>query len=227
MDLYALLEVQPGVTSLIGGGGKTTMLYTLAEELRSLGRVICCTTTHIFAPDHLPVLRAPSETELREALEQNPCVCAGRSAEAGKLTAPALPIKTLARCADYVLVEADGSRGLPCKAHLSHEPVIPPETGQVITLVGASCFGRPVREAVHRPEEFCFWTSAELEDPVTPEAVAELLSSETPTTGPDIKVFINQVENDRDWERARRLAERLPWPVYAGALRRRIWLCLS
>ena len=141
--------------------------------------------------------------------------------------APALAMKTLAALADYVLAEADGSRGLPCKAHLSHEPAVPPEAGQIITLVGASCFGKPIREAVHRPEEFCFWTSREPDDPVIPEDIAELLRSEAPAAGPPAKIFVNQVEDDRAWAQARRLAELLPWPVYAGALKREIWTCLS
>ena len=51
--------------------------------------------------------------------------------------------------------EAAGSRGLPVKAPLAHEPAVPPEAGLTVVLAGASGFGRPVREAVHRPERFC------------------------------------------------------------------------
>lgn len=227
MELRTLLDIRPGITALVGGGGKTTMLYTLAAELAVEKRVICCTTTHIFAPAHMPVLHSQTPAELREVLAQNRCICVGRPAKAGKLTAPELPVETLAALADCVLVEADGSRRLPCKAHRPNEPVVPPNTGQIIVLVGASCFGRPVREAVHRPEEFWFLTGLELEDLVTPEAVAELLQSETPAAGPPIKIFINQVEDNPSWNSARRLAKLLPWPVYAGALKRRNWTCLS
>lgn len=227
MELRTLLGIRPGVTALTGGGGKTTMLYTLAAELAAEARVICCTTTRMFPPDHMPVLYAPTAAELEGALAESRCVCGGRPAAEGKLMAPDLTMETLAALADYVLVEADGSRGLPCKAHLPHEPVVPPEAGQVITLVGASCFGRPVREAVHRPEVFCFRTGRELDDPVIPKDIAELLQSEAPTAGPPIKVFINQAEDAAAWAQARRLAALLPWPVYAGALKRGIWTCLS
>ena len=227
MELRTLLDIQPGIIALIGGGGKTTMLYTLAAELAAEKLVVCCTTTHILPPPHMPVLDAQTPEELRKALEQNRCVCTGRPAKTGKLTAPTLPMEVLAALADYVLVEADGSRGLPCKAHRSYEPVVPGKTGLVIVLVGASCFGRPVREAVHRPEEFWLLTDLEPEDLVTPEAVAELLQSEAPASGPPIQVFINQVEDGLAWNSARRLAELLPWPVYAGALKRRRWICLS
>ena len=32
--LCDLLDIRPGVTALIGGGGKTTLMYHLARELR-------------------------------------------------------------------------------------------------------------------------------------------------------------------------------------------------
>ena len=34
MELRELLEIGPGLTALIGGGGKTTLMYHLAAELR-------------------------------------------------------------------------------------------------------------------------------------------------------------------------------------------------
>ena len=51
MNISALLEVEKGVTALIGGGGKTTLMYTLAEELRRRGTVLVTTSTHIQRPE--------------------------------------------------------------------------------------------------------------------------------------------------------------------------------
>ena len=104
MELRELLGIRPGVTALAGGGGKTTMMYTLAGELSACGTVICTTTTHILPPDHLPVL----ERADRETLERARCICAGRPAAGGKLASPEQSIGELASMADYVLVEADG-----------------------------------------------------------------------------------------------------------------------
>ena len=47
MRIAPLLHIGRGVTALIGGGGKTTLLCTLAEELRARGSVLLCTSTHI------------------------------------------------------------------------------------------------------------------------------------------------------------------------------------
>ena len=208
MELRELLGIRPGVTALAGGGGKTTMMYTLAGELAAQRTVICTTTTHILPPDHLPVL----ERVDREALERARCICAGRPAAGGKLAAPEQSIGELASMADYVLVEADGSRGLPVKAHLPHEPVIPEEAGLTVVLAGASGFGRPVQEAVHRPEE-----------PVTAEHLAAALTAE----GFGDLIFINQAETPEEMAEARRLAALLDRPVFAGALKGGFWECLS
>ena len=223
MQLSQLLGVQPGITALTGGGGKTTALYTLARELAEEGSVICATTTRIFPPDHLPVLQRADLQELSEALERRRCLCVGVPAPEGKLAQPALPLQTLAGLARYVLVEADGSRGLPVKAHLDHEPVIPLGTDLTVGIVGASGFGRPVREAVHRWERFCALTGAAAEEPVTEESVARLLEAE----GLADKIFINQAESARAMTAARHLAERLNCPVFAGSLQGGIWTCLS
>ena len=40
MTLSSLLSIRPGITALIGGGGKTTALYVLARELRETDNAI-------------------------------------------------------------------------------------------------------------------------------------------------------------------------------------------
>ena len=130
--LCDVLEVRRGVTAVIGGGGKTSLLYRLASELRERGMVLVATTTRILPPAHLPV-RHDREGTLR-ALRANGIACAGTPAEGGKLAEPSFA--DWMTLADYTLVEADGSKGLPLKAHAPHEPVIPPQSNQTILHVG-------------------------------------------------------------------------------------------
>ena len=49
-QLRELLGVGRGVTAVMGSGGKTSLLYQLAEELRPCGTVLLATTTHIMRP---------------------------------------------------------------------------------------------------------------------------------------------------------------------------------
>ena len=124
MQIAPLLNIGRGVTALIGGGGKTTMLYTLTEELRKKGTVLLCTSTHIMRPTQYEVLERAGEAEISAALSAHGAVCVGEPSAEGKLGPPSLSFDALAQLADYVLVEADGSRRLPLKAHAPHEPVI-------------------------------------------------------------------------------------------------------
>ena len=74
MNLSEALQIRPGVTAIIGGGGKTTLMERLAHELSGKARVIVCTTTHIYRGKE-PVLRHVPEEEavdrLVELIESN------------------------------------------------------------------------------------------------------------------------------------------------------------
>ena len=95
MKLQKALEIQPGVTAIIGGGGKTTLMECLAEELSAQARVIVCTTTHIYPEQNMPCLVSPSEAEVEAELARTHCVCVGSASESGKFSAPELTFRTL------------------------------------------------------------------------------------------------------------------------------------
>ena len=110
MNLSEALQIRPGVTAIIGGGGKTTLMERLAHELSGKARVIVCTTTHIYPEKTMPCLVSPAQAEIAAALEKSPCICVGAWSENGKFGPPELPVGTLARLADYVIVEAEGAK---------------------------------------------------------------------------------------------------------------------
>lgn len=216
MTLREALCINPGVTAFIGGGGKTTLLRTLGEELAAAGqRVVLCTTTKIYPFPDLPNLARAGEAELAAALAIHPLLCTGENVPGTeKLTAPALSMAALAGLADYVLVEADGAAGRPLKAHAPHEPVVPAEASQVICVVGASGFGRPITCAAHRPERYAALAGLCLDDPAVPEAEAAVLAAEHLHH----RVYINQAEGPEALAAGKRLQELLPCPAVVGAL---------
>ena len=222
MELAKLLDMHPGVTAVIGGGGKTTLLRTLGEELAEESRVLLCTTTKIFPFHDLPC--AMTAEELNSLRRELRLMCAGTPVPGTeKLTAPPVPMAELAAWFDYVLVEADGSAQRPFKAHASHEPVIPAEASQVICVVGASGFGKPIREATHRPELYAQLAGVSVEDPVAPETEAAVLQAE----GLHHRIYVNQVETRQDLAAAEALAALLDCPVLAGSLHRREYFVCS
>lgn len=172
MDLAQALGIRPGITAVIGSGGKTTLLRRLAATLP--GTVLLTTSTHIFPFPDIPLLEAPQKQALQVAFRDYRVLCAGVP-EAGKLTG--LPYD-LSGIADYVLVEADGSHRLPLKAHESWEPVIPPETGRTVLVAGLSGLLQPISQVCHRPGRFAQLCGAALTDPATPQRVAAVLNRE-------------------------------------------------
>ena len=84
MELQPILGIKKGVTAVIGSGGKSTLLHTLAQELP--GRILLCTSTHFMPYDDLPTLTEPTEETLRQAFTAGRVVCAGRETAKGKLT---------------------------------------------------------------------------------------------------------------------------------------------
>ena len=212
MGVAELLDVRPGVTSVIGSGGKTSLLAVLARELP--GTVVLTTTTHILPFEGMPLLVSPTAADVRTALAKSRVVCVGSQAEKnGKLAAPSLGIETLATLADYVLVEADGAQRLPLKVHAPWEPVIPACSNRTILVLGASGLDRPVRDVVHRPELFCELTGCAPDSPATPELVARAANAEALA---DV-ALVNQADVAPD--AARNLAALLAIPALVSSVR--------
>lgn len=222
MRIAPFLNVGRGITALIGAGGKTTLMHTLAEELRAEGSVLLCTSTHILRPEKYETVTEPDAEAIRGALSRHGVVCAGTPAEDGKLTAPGLPFGELAELADYVLVEADGAHRRPLKAHAPHEPVIPEDAGRVILVAGLDGLGRPIREACHRPAIYAALAGASPDDPVTPETAAAVIAAE----GLGDAVYLNKAELPGAFAAAEKLAAGLTLPVAAGSLHRGEYICL-
>ena len=212
MGFAEALGVRPGVTSVIGSGGKTSLLAALARELP--GTVVLATTTHILPFADVPLLVSPTAADVRAALAGSRVVCVGSQADKdGKLVAPELGIAALASLADHVLVEADGARRLPLKAHAPWEPVVPACSNRTILVLGASGLDHPVREVVHRPERFCELAGCAPDDPATPELVARAANAEALA---DI-ALVNQADVAPD--AARELAGLLAVPAVCASLR--------
>lgn len=176
--LSTALAMNKGITAFVGGGGKTSAMLRLARELSAHGRVIVATTTHIWPPDDMPVLHAPDLQALQGALARHTVVCVGSPAPDGKLTAFPIPPGKLCALADYVLIEADGARGLPLKAPAGHEPVIPTGTGCVVAVAGLDGVGKPIRETAFRPERYAALLGVCTDHAATPHDIARVLCSD-------------------------------------------------
>lgn len=172
--LYEALKIPRGITSVVGGGGKTRLLDELSLQLP--GKVLRLTTTRIHPPQ-CPCLINPRVSEMRQAFEEERVLCIASYAERDKLAMPEVPLEPLLDMADYVLVEADGSHGLPLKAPNEKEPYLLGGESLVIAMAGMSGLQRPIAEAAHRAERYAVLVHKTPLDTATPEDVAKVLES--------------------------------------------------
>jgi len=205
----------PELVAIVGGGGKSSLMFALARGLP--GRVVLTTTTRIFAAQmslaaEVCSLADENWQERLEAFESSLLVVGGVQGKRAVGVPPELPAEMLARPGvDWVVVEADGSRMLPVKAPAAHEPVIPDETGLLVPVVGIDALSGPIRAVAHRPERVSTITGLAPDETLTPETLAALLTSSqgglknVPQTA-RVAVVINKVESPSQLEAARQVA---------------------
>jgi len=190
--LSDLLDLPPRpLISIVGAGGKTTTMYTLASELAQHGnRVITTTTTNIYFPKQgetdtlIVATETPALLKMVSAAwkQHHRVTVAGRAIGSGKIAGlqPDQPYQLLRKSgADVVIVEADGARHKMIKAPAEHEPVVPPETNVALLMMSAEAINQPLSgEIAHRPERVAAVLGINQGDILTPVLVARLMMSE-------------------------------------------------
>jgi probable selenium-dependent hydroxylase accessory protein YqeC len=177
-----------GVISIVGAGGKTSLMFRLAAELASGGEIVLTTTTtKILRPDNRQsphVILSGSVTGIvdhyRTLLKHHRhMTAAAREASPGKLAGLSPEVVDglhRTRQFQWIIVEADGAARMPLKAPAAHEPVIPRNTDWLIGVVGLEAVGKPLGEPyVFRPDLFSEITGLARGDAISAEAVATAL----------------------------------------------------
>jgi probable selenium-dependent hydroxylase accessory protein YqeC len=175
------------VITVVGSGGKTSLLWFLARCFAGDGgrRVLVTTTTKMGAPDFNAGLfdyfidgshvidgsHGNGGGFGNNSITPEPGVTFAGSHEDGSRKTAALPfdvLSSLIRCFDVTLIEGDGSRTLPLKGWADYEPVVVPDTTVTVGIMPLWPVGMPVSEAVvHRLPLFTALTGAEKGDILT------------------------------------------------------------
>ena len=199
--LLDLEDEKPAVIAIIGCGGKTTFIESLAYECRHK-KVLVTPTTKILPMYRDDIVLCTSFEECLSHKAVNGIQCLGVMNETtGKLEA--LREEMLEKIIpqyDLVLLEADGSCGLSCKGWLPNEPVIPWFSTHTIGIVTFYALGKPAdSDIVLRLKEFLKLTGLEQGEPITQKALADMVCG---TNGMfhngagRQSIFVNQVEDD-------------------------------
>ncbi len=166
----------PALISIFGAGGKSTIKRRLADEIVAAGeKALLTTTTMIYRPAGMDLFidkdMATVTARLREHFRHNNLAVLGSDIIPGgkiKGVDPELIGYLQENLPVSILVEADGARGKPLKGYAPYEPVIPPSSDLILSVIGADILGLiPEPSSVHRFSEFTRATGAPLKKPVT------------------------------------------------------------
>lgn len=183
-----------GVISIVGAGGKTSLMFRLAAELSGAGEsVLTTTTTRIFLPDKGQSPEVVIGDSLKTILEAYAAVkktsthmTAGSRVFIDRKDPPshAHILEQHQKLVGFepefideiyatgvfrwILVEADGAAGRPLKAPASFEPVIPQSSTLVVGVLGLDGVGKPLNaDSIFRPDQFGHITGLIEGEPVT------------------------------------------------------------
>jgi molybdenum cofactor cytidylyltransferase len=168
------------LVSIVGAGGKTTILIELGRELASRGGRVILTTTTKIATDQVvePTCWSADPTDVEAALLPGTPLMVVTGHVQGKVIGPepdAVDRMYSATSADHVLVEADGARSRSIKAPADHEPAIAGLSSTVIVVVGIDAIGRPLHTVAHRPDRIAALIGLGNDDIVSVEDTATIL----------------------------------------------------
>ena len=168
------------LVSLVGGGGKTTLLFALGRQLPA---PTLLTTTTRMGRDRtggFPTLIGPTDTDLAAAFAQHDAVLAWRSTDERKAlgySPEEVDRWFAAQAADHVIVEADGARRRPFTAPAPWEPPIPATSTHVVACIGADALGYVIADRVHRPLRVAAAAGCSPYERLTPARAAAALTS--------------------------------------------------
>lgn len=175
--------------SIVGGGGKTSLMFLLAHTFQQKGfKVISTTTTRILKPSPQQTggvvlfSRDDFQNKLQDCLKRY-----GHATVAHHLLPSGNKLQGL-NCeqveqifehssANRILIEADGARQLSFKAPGHNEPVVPQISDVFISVVGLDIIGKPLIDAnVFRAALVSARTKLPIGAEITPLTVAKLAS---------------------------------------------------
>jgi probable selenium-dependent hydroxylase accessory protein YqeC len=180
---------ETGIITLVGAGGKTSLMFTLAQELVRFGKTVVTTTT---TKIHRPVVSQSPEVCLGDTAQEfirsagnklhriRQLTVASATHSSGEKLVGLSPMVVdelgQSKTVDWIIVEGDGAARKPLKAPAHHEPVIPQASQWVIGLIGLVSVGRKLNEQwVHRPDRYGAVSGLALGERITAESITKML----------------------------------------------------
>lgn len=178
-DLIGLSLERPEVISLVGAGGKTSIIKELSKELKLFNKkVLSTTSTRIFKPSDMDYFILEKFND--DFIPRHGSITYyGTYIKDGKLIVESIvEIEDIIRSNifDYILIEADGANRKALKAPADHEPVITSLTSLTIGVIGLDSIGLILNESnVHRAQLFSSLTNKYLGQRIDADDIVNLV----------------------------------------------------
>ncbi|MCH7733455.1 MAG: putative selenium-dependent hydroxylase accessory protein YqeC [Candidatus Marinimicrobia bacterium] len=162
--LNILPKVPQGIpklcVALLGGGGKTSLMYQLGKEfVTENNHVLMTSITKAGPTNNIPLHLTGSNGEIfltQMFKSQNPVYLLRERIKDNKYKGISIAqLESFLPEADVTIFECDGSRNLPLKAHSHWDPVVPDFATHVIIVIGADVINTKLNDGkVHRLKLF-------------------------------------------------------------------------
>ena len=208
MKLYEILNIKKyDINSIVGAGGKTTLMFKLANELKDKGKVLVTTTTKIYKPNENEVDYLSIGKEEYEFIKNNKdygIYAYGEDINKEHKLIGIEPnlVDDLKNTFDYILIEADGSKRKDLKAWNENEPIICSVNNKYIGVLSLNTIDiEIINNNIHRVEEFLTLTNSNIGEKVSLDILIEIIFNKKglfkSSVGENI-LFLNKVENIKE-----------------------------
>ena len=196
------------IITIIGAGGKTSLMFSASSLLRNDYKVLVTTTTHIYIPDNnlydkIIMLTHFENENYNNILQNNKngvYVIGSHIVNNSKIKGLTFDmLDKITPYFDVVIIEGDGSKEKSLKGWNDNEPVIYPKTTKTIGIVDISSIGIDINEEnIHRVDKFLEIINDYSNNKVNIEHLEKLILNEKGlfkfSKGEKI-LFINKVED--------------------------------
>ena len=159
----------------VGAGGKSSLLYALAQFYAPFYRTLVMTSTQIHCPEWGQY--ATTEAKVKALWEQGRYAVIGAYLENEKIGPLAIQDRTVfSQQAEIILVEADGAKGKWCKVPSTKEPVIWESMDIIVAVIGMQAIGSKLKERCFRLPELTSFLKVTASHRLTVEEVARIIT---------------------------------------------------
>ncbi len=140
------------ILSIVGSGGKTTLMFSIAEEIKINFNVLVTTSTKIYKPTNEKYDYLYSDVNCfinSNFIKKNGITVISKSMDLQNNKLIGIDdeeLENIKNFFDVIIIESDGSKNLPIKGWKKHEPPILNKTNKTIGIIPIQALNKKIDE---------------------------------------------------------------------------------